>query len=276
MMPQLSRSTSELQNIDLWSESKCSPSNKYSIQFDVPTCRVETANMRGKVTVTLLILALGFGFYGVYSGKIVVPDAWNPWAPLKIEEPLGWLTRFKLARLSANDDLCLATLALAEMRYTSVPNRKTTPGCGFDNAVTIERTSVRVNEPFTLSCRAAVSLALWERHVLHPEARKHLSEQIVRIEHFGSYACRNINGQEDAPLSRHATADAFDVASFRLASGRQIRIERDWPADTAEGQFLRAARDGACRVFDSVLGPEYNAAHRDHFHLERGNYRSCR
>jgi hypothetical protein len=25
-----------------------------------------------------------------------------------------------------------------------------------------------------------------------------------------------------------------------------------------------------------VLGPEYNAAHRDHFHLDRGSFRFCR
>ena len=262
-------------NIDLWSESNRSPWNDHAISLTLRTSR-ETAKMRAIGSVTLLILAVSLGFYGIYAGKIVVPAAWNPWAPLKIEEPLGWLTRMKLARLSANDALCLSTLAQAEMTYHSVPNRKTAQGCGFDNAVTIERTSVRVNEPFTLSCRAAVSLAMWERHVLHREAQKHLHEPVVGIEHFGSYACRSIYGQKDAPLSRHATADALDIAGFRLAGGRQIRVERDWPAGSAEGQFLRAVRDGACRVFDSVLGPDYNAAHKDHFHLERGTYRSCR
>jgi hypothetical protein len=35
-------------------------------------------------------------------------------------------------------------------------------------------------------------------------------------------------------------------------------------------------RDGACGTWETVLGPEYNAAHRDHFHLDRGPYRICR
>jgi len=35
-------------------------------------------------------------------------------------------------------------------------------------------------------------------------------------------------------------------------------------------------RDGACRFFDVVLGPDYNDAHRDHFHLDMGAYRACR
>ena len=32
--------------------------------------------------------------------------------------------------------------------------------------------------------------------------------------------------------------------------------------------FLRAAHDSACRIFGTVLGPEANAAHRNHFHLD--------
>lgn len=40
--------------------------------------------------------------------------------------------------------------------------------------------------------------------------------------------------------------------------------------------FLRQVRDGACHGFSAVLGPDYNAAHRDHFHFDRGPYRVCR
>lgn len=41
--------------------------------------------------------------------------------------------------------------------------------------------------------------------------------------------------------------------------------------------FLRAAHDAACRIFGTTLGPETNAAHRNHFHVDmaerhRGNY----
>jgi len=76
--------------------------------------------------------------------------------------------------------------------------------------------------------------------------------------------------------SRHATAEAFDVAGFVLADGRRIRVLGDWSADTSSAKFLRDVRDGACRFFDGVLSPDYNAAHRDHLHLDRGRYRYCR
>nr|MBA3526869.1 extensin family protein [Sphingomonas sp.] len=35
--------------------------------------------------------------------------------------------------------------------------------------------------------------------------------------------------------------------------------------------FLREVRDGACRLFPTVLSPDYNAAHRDHLHLDVAN-----
>ena len=140
----------------------------------------------------------------------------------------------------------------------------------------IEATSAAVGEPFTLSCRSALALALWDRHVVQPAARTHFDATVKRLEHFGSYACRNIYGRKNAPLSRHATADALDVAGFVLSNGRKIAVRRDWGSADADGLFLREVHAGACRVFDGALGPDYNEAHRDHFHLERGGYRVCR
>jgi hypothetical protein len=224
----------------------------------------------------VVLLAAAAAGYAVYSGRITVPDEWNPWAPLKLEQPPNWLTRLKLLRVSTQPALCLSILEQAQMRYEPIPDREMGPGCGYHNAVRIEATSVRVGEPFTLSCRSAVSLALWERHVLMPAALRHFGERVTRLEHFGTYACRNIYGRKDAPLSRHATADALDVSGFVLASGRRIRVAREWGSDDADGKFLREVHDGACGVFDAVLGPAYNAAHRDHFHLDRGGYRVCR
>ena len=205
--------------------------------------------------------------YAVYSGRVEIPDRWNPWAPLEIDEPFNWLTRFKLARLGTDRVQCLAVLEHSALRFTPVPDRETGPGCELENAVRVTATSVAIDEAFTLSCRSAVALAMWERHVLQPAAQLRLGTSVARLEHFGTYACRNIYARKDAPLSRHATADAIDVAGFVLNDGRRIRVARDWGADDADARFLRDVRDGACRVFDAVLGPDYNAAHRDHFHF---------
>ena len=142
--------------------------------------------------------------------------------------------------------------------------------------MTIERTANEVGEPFSLTCRAAVSLALWEKHAVAPAAERHFGVPVQRIEHFGSYSCRNVYGRPNATRSRHATAEAFDVAGFVLADGRRIRVLGDWHKDSAASGFLHDVRDGACRFFDGVLSPDYNAAHRDHLHVDRGPYRMCR
>ena len=37
---------------------------------------------------------------------------------------------------------------------------------------------------------------------------------------------------------------------------------------TVEAGFLRRLHKGACGTFGTVLGPEANEAHRDHFHFD--------
>jgi len=221
-------------------------------------------------------MLLGLPLYGVYSGALVVPNQWNPWAPLGLDEPLNWLTRYKLGRVSREPAMCLSVLAQAKMNHQPVADRVMAPGCGFTNAVRVTRTTAHVGDAFTLSCRSALALALWEQHVLQPAAELHFGESVARLEHFGTYACRPIYGREGAAQSRHSTADAIDIAGFVLEGGRRIRVEREWGSADVDAAFLREVRDGACRVFDGVLGPDYNAAHRNHFHFERGGWRVCR
>ena len=89
--------------------------------------------------------------------------------------------------------------------------------------------------------------------------------------------CRNINHSTEGRRSEHATANAIDLAGFVLADGQQITLKDDWSGSNARrSEFLRALRDGACDFFDVVLSPDYNEAHRDHFHFDMGSYRTCR
>ena len=61
----------------------------------------------------------------------------------------------------------------------------------------------------------------------------------------------------------------IDIAGFVLEDGRRISVLRDWNDDEEERRFLRVVRDGACGVFATVLSPDYNAAHADHFHFDQ-------
>jgi hypothetical protein len=231
---------------------------------------------RARIVVLTLLLTAGAVALVLGSGWVRIPDRWAPWVPLQINEKPNLLTRYKLSRLTGDSELCDRILATAELTYQPVPDRQTGRDCGIYHAVQIERTTADVSAPFTLSCRAAVSLAMWEHHVVQPAAQNYFRSPVERLEHFGSYSCRNVYGRAEGTRSRHATAEALDIAGFTLANGQRIRVLRDWPNDSAESRFLHDVRDGACKFFDTVLSPEYNAAHRDHLHLDRGPFRVCR
>jgi hypothetical protein len=229
-----------------------------------------------RVFIALLLAASLTFALAVNRRWITVSDDWNPWATLDIHAEPNLLTRYKLARLTGQPQTCREVLAAATMRFEPLTDRVTGEQCGFSNAVRIEGTTSAVSGPFSLTCSAAVSLALWEHHVLQPAARAHFDAPVTVLEHFGSYACRNISGREDGRRSQHATADALDVAGFVIGGSRRVRVLGDWKGDDQEARFLRDVRRGACRFFDGVLSPDYNRAHHDHLHLDRGRFRICR
>jgi hypothetical protein len=228
------------------------------------------------ITGLVLLFAIAASMIAVRNEWVNVPPQWSPWEPLDIAATPNFLTRHKLARLDGDGDLCREVLRRTSIEFETLTDRVTGENCGFTDALLIRRTPGDVGEEFTLTCRAAASLALWERHVLQPAGRKYFGQRVTRIEHFGSYSCRNVYGRPDATRSRHATAEAWDLAGFVLEDGRRIRVARDWQTTADEAAFLRELRDGACRFFDGVLSPDYNAAHHDHLHLDRGPYRMCR
>ena len=131
--------------------------------------------------------------------------------------------------------------------------------------------AIRTVRPFA-STKPATSSAF----ALACSLRRLFGAPVARIDHLGSFACRNIGGEAGGRRSEHASANALDVAGFVLANGRTVRVARDWDTECPAGRFLREAHAGACRFWIVVLGPDYNAAHRDHLHLDRGAFRTCR
>ncbi len=107
--------------------------------------------------------------------------------------------------------------------------------------------------------------------MVQPAAQRLLGERVASVDHFGSYSCRRLYGRGEGAFSEHATANALDIAGFRLAGGRRITVRRDWAGDGKDAAFLHAVRDGACDLFATVLSPDYNAAHADHLHLDQAS-----
>jgi hypothetical protein len=233
------------------------------------------------LTAVLATAVLFWAVQGWHSGRLPPPElparwqAFNPWAPLRLADAPNALTRYKLDRLSQDAPACLAVLQTAAgMQLQRLPDRDGGDGCGRHNALRLSATPLALNTPITLTCPAAVSLALWQTHVLQPAAARHFNQPVQRIEHFGGQVCRNIAGRSER--SQHATAEAIDIAGFTLRDGRRLSVARDWHGGAPSALFLREVHRGACGSFDAVLGPDYNAAHADHFHLDRGRYRACR
>ena len=126
-----------------------------------------------------------------------------------------------------------------------------------------------------VGCDTANTFAAWARFGVDRAARQILGSPLVRIETFGSYSCRNVAGSNRR--SAHSTAKAIDVSAFVLADGRRISVQGDWDGGTREErEFLRIVHRSACKRFGTVLGPDYNQAHRDHFHLESDGSQFCR
>jgi hypothetical protein len=77
-----------------------------------------------------------------------------------------------------------------------------------------------------------------------------------------------MNSEHGARLSEHGHANAVDISAFVLADGRRVDVKSGWWGGEGERAFLRAAHGGGCEIFTTVLGPNYDANHRDHFHLD--------
>ncbi len=234
---------------------------------------------------TLLFLAaIAFGGLLLYGYARNHPED-MPWTELDLAQPVGAFTGRKLAELGGEGEKCQALLRRAGVRFNALPPRKSTSQCGYDDAVRFaSRGALDVAyRPRDLgtSCPVAAALALWEWHVVQPAAIEHFGQKVESIDHFGSFSCRRIYGRSEGSWSEHATANAVDIAGFRLEDGTRITLVGDWKDDGPRSRFLHDVRDGACKLFATVLSPDYNAAHRDHLHLdqaERGawGWRGCR
>lgn len=240
-----------------------------------PRSRIVPVILGRLALAALLGLAIVAGL--IWAQIIPVPNRLNPFTPLRVTDSANWLTRLKLARLERDDLQCHAVLKESPVAHRRAPDRPAEDGCGLSNAVDVSRTSVGLSRGFTATCPLTVALALFEINVLRPVARQYFGQDVVRMTHLGTYACRNINHRAEGRRSEHATANAIDLAGFVLADGQQITLKDDWSGgDARRSEFLRALRDGACDFFDVVLSPDYNEAHRDHFHFDMGSYRTCR
>ncbi|MEA2999274.1 MAG: hypothetical protein QOK17_1107 [Sphingomonadales bacterium] len=179
--------------------------------------------------------------------------------------------------VDAKTRLCYARLGAAGLRFRPLRDRSFEGGCSALGAVQLIDIGTPVTNLGAMTCPLAEAFALWVRDAVQPAARAWLGSQVVKIESFGSYSCRPVNGQAGARLSEHGKANAVDVGAFLLADGRRVTVAADWNGEDEEVRhFLRAVHDAGCRRFSVGLGPDANAFHRDHLHFDLGPGPYCR
>lgn len=242
-----------------------------------------------------LLWELGLGVCAAFALlNAFAPPQDLPWKPLDLDRPIGLATEakvadFEIARAAAPEeavartDACIQVLREAGVQVERAEDRDDGGFCVVNGAVRITGGAVTPLAPagVVMQCPLAIRYVLWDRQVLRPAAQELFGQAVSRVENYGTYSCRRIYSSqslEDRP-SEHARANALDVASVRLADGRTVSVLDDWngtgPAGEPGARFLRRIRDGACRVFSTVLTPDYNAAHANHLHLDGAPHSLC-
>ena len=146
-------------------------------------------------------------------------------------------------------------------------------GCGLDAGVKVTSVDgVMLSTPAIMDCPTATALKTWVAKGVKPAVGK-LGGGVDRLQVAAHYSCRPRNNQKGERVSEHGRGRAIDISAIVLKNGVSISVLKGW-ADRQHGRILKAAHKAACGPFGTVLGPNANAFHKDHFHFDTARYRS--
>jgi len=224
------------------------------------------------LVLVLLVAAAGGFWFGL------VPQSLSPFGRISLDTRPSLFVDPRLSVLRFDSALCKAVLREPHIDAIPVPDRLSDNNCGWVNAVRFTHTGGAKIGVNPLTCEMAAALTLWVAHEVQPLAREMFGQEVVRLGDMGTYDCRNIVGNPfwKGVRSQHAAANAIDISGFTLADGRAISVLRDWNGNGRDSAFLREVHRRACRYFRVALGPDFNPAHANHFHFDRGLMWTCR
>lgn len=167
---------------------------------------------------------------------------------------------------------CLASGAVRETPFVRTRSSLGGPSvCGAGQPFEMSAAAggnVRLKPPALLRCPMIPQVDRWVVDVIEPAARATYGASVAEMTIVGSYSCRPMNNVLGARLSEHGHANALDVSAFTLTDGTRISVKRGWRGDQRARAFLRTVHQGACTQFTTVLGPDYDRNHHDHFHVD--------
>lgn len=145
-------------------------------------------------------------------------------------------------------------------------------GCGIRDAVKLYSVNgVALSTPVTVECDTAHALKTWmERGMDRAVGRT--GGGVVKLKVAAGYSCRTRNHKPGAKISEHGKGRAIDLSGFYLKNGDQISVLDDWGRGKY-GRILKKMHRSACGPFGTVLGPNADRHHRDHFHFDIARHR---
>lgn len=176
----------------------------------------------------------------------------------------------KQRRLREKGAVC-GDVAIQGERVGAVKGR--IAGCGVADAVRVRSVSgIQLSQKSVMDCQTAAALKSWLEGSAKPAlSRKGGGLKSLRV--AAHYACRTRNSRKGARISEHGKGRAIDISGFRLQSGKEISVLQGWNAPETRKAMRRMHRDD-CGPFGTVLGPNADKFHRDHFHFDTARYRS--
>ncbi|NSX54829.1 extensin family protein [Parasulfitobacter algicola] len=149
----------------------------------------------------------------------------------------------------------------------------TLDGCGVSNPVQVtEIAGVQLSQGAIMECDTARALHTWVTKSAKPAVgRRGGGLDSLRV--AAHYACRSRNSQSGAKISEHGKGRAIDISAFVLQNGEEITVQDGWTSPEYR-KILREMHQSACGPFGTVLGPESDRFHQDHFHFDTADYRS--
>ncbi|MEJ8571883.1 extensin family protein [Microbaculum marinum] len=141
---------------------------------------------------------------------------------------------------------------------------------------------VAYSTPAVVNCPMTAAVDGWFYHVVQPAAARIYGAYVTKVQVMASYSCRTRNSKAYAKVSEHSFGNALDIGAFTLSDGRTVTVQHGWRGSAADRAFLREAHSGACKLFTTVIGPDGDSHHYNHFHLdlarhnEDGSYHYCK
>lgn len=156
---------------------------------------------------------------------------------------------------------------------TVAPVQGSIRGCGIAEPVRItEVAGVRLSTSATIDCPTAQALHTWIEQGAKPAVGRR-GGGLAALTVAAHYVCRTRNNQRGARISEHGRGRAIDISAVVFENGQRVTVLHGWRS-RENGEMMRQMHRAACGPFGTVLGPNSDRFHQDHFHFDTARYRS--